>query len=279
MTIDFKMKAPIPKWEALFKAGRTPIKNNFKLLKNMQPTTAETLEDVRQEMADQDINHAVILGRGNAQGSSNAELYEFLKNQESNIFHGFIGIEDLTVEEAVKTIHKYAKTNVFSGVSLTPTKIEPHTHLADSSLHPIFDACLEYDFPIVITLSALLTLLDEEADYDYIHPKHLIPVLQKYPELNIIISHAAWPFVQDSIAVAVHFPNLYLCPDLYIGFPGSKAYAKAANSGLEEQILFASCYPNVPYDFALKHYKSLIDPSVIHKVLHENAAKLLKIES
>lgn len=275
MIIDFKMKPPIPKWEELFKAGRTPVTKLFSNLPDFEPTASETFDDVIKEMDETGITKAVILGRNNSPGSSNEELYEFLKNDDSDRFYGFIGIEDMTVEEAVETIEEYAPTDVFSGVAVAPTKIEPHTKIDDESLHPIFDACVKYDLPFCITLSMLLTLNDEEADYDYINPKHLIPVLHKYPEMKVIVSHAGWPFIQEGIAVAMHFRNLYLCPDFYMGFPGAEALADAADKGLEKQILYASCYPNAPYDYALNQYRKYFSQEVMDSIMHKNAERIL----
>lgn len=275
MIIDFKMKPPIPQWEQLFKAGRKPVTKQFSNLPDFEPTTAETYEDVIKEMDDTGITKAVILGRNNSPGSSNEELYEFLKSDDNDRFYGFIGIEDLTVEEAVETIEKYGVTNLFSGVAVAPTKIEPHTQIDDERLNPIFDACMKFNLPFCITLSMLLTLNDDEADYDYINPKHLIPVLQKFPAMKVIVSHAGWPFIQEGIAVAMHFRNLYLCPDFYMGFPGAEVLAEAADKGLGEQILYASCYPNAPYDYALAQYRKYFSEEVMDNIMYKNAEGIL----
>lgn len=279
MIIDFKMKAPIPNWEPMFENGKTALHGVFNQLENLTPTKATTVSDVLEEMDAQGITSSVILGRNNEQGSSNGELQAFLASREGERFFGFIGIEDMTVDEAVATIHQYGKTGAFHGVAAIPSKIKPLTPIGDASLDPIFEACLEYDFPFCMTLSLLISLTSESPDYDYIHPKQLIRVAQKYPDLKIIISHAAWPFVQEAIAVATHFPNIYLCPDFYLSFPGGNQYIEAAKSGLANQLLFASCYPNVPYDYAIEHYQSYeLDSEISSKIFYENAKRLLKIQ-
>lgn len=145
MIIDFKMKAPIPNWEDLFETGKTGVLNLFPYLKNEQPTTAQTLSDVIQEMDDRDIGYSVILGGDNEPGSSNEELFQFLQSPDGERFHGFIGLENMTVDEAVATIHRYIDTGVFSGVTVNPAKILPLTDIDDPSLAPIFEACLAYD--------------------------------------------------------------------------------------------------------------------------------------
>ncbi|GGP15304.1 amidohydrolase family protein [Oceanobacillus neutriphilus] len=277
MIIDFKMKAPIPGWEALFESGKTGIKDVFPQLKNVTPTTSSSLTDVLQEMDKQGISHSVILGRNNDIGSSNEALQAFLAGPQGERFFGFIGIEDMTVTEAVETIHRFGRTGDFHGVAAIPSKIKPLTPIGDPGLDPIFEACLEYGLPFCMTLSLLISLISEKPDYDYIHPKQLIRVAQKYPDLKLIISHAAWPFVQESIAIATHFKNIYLCPDFYTAFPGGQQYIEAAKFGLENQILFASCYPNVPYHYAMEHYRrEVLDDRIANKIFYENAQQLLK---
>ena len=279
MIIDFKMKAPIPQWEDLFENGKTAINGIFKSFERIQPTTANTVDDVLREMDEQGITYSVILGRNNEPGSSNEELLHFLQSPQGKRFFGFIGIEDMTVEEAVETINHYAKTGAFHGVQAIASKIKPLTPVGDPSLDPIFEACIEHDLPFCYTMSMLISVMSEKPDYDYIHPKHVMRVAAKYPDLKLIISHAAWPFVQESIAVATHYPNVYLMPDFYISFPGGEQYAEAAKWGLADQILFGSCYPNVPYDFSIKHYqKYQFEPDVAEKVFYRNAARLLKVE-
>lgn len=280
MIIDFKMKAPIPKWESLFEAGKTSLLEGFQYLKDEKPTEAKTLEDVIREMDERDVQYGVILGRGNEQGSSNEELYQFLQSPNGSRFRGFIGLEDMTVDEAVATIHHYGDKGVFSGVTVNPAKILPLTNIDDPSLDPIFEACLAYDLPFCITMSLLISLLSENFDYDYIHPKRLVPIAKKFPDLKLVVSHAAWPFVDEMIAVAIHFPNIYLLPDIYSGFPQGDAYFKAANAGLADQVIFGSCYPNANYDYALDKYKAALpDPEIADKVFYTNAAKILGIEN
>ncbi|WP_017548687.1 amidohydrolase family protein [Salinicoccus carnicancri] len=279
MIIDFKMKAPIPAWEVLFEAGKTPVIEKFKALENVGLVQARSLDDVIGEMDGHGITHSVILGRNNEPGSSNAELLEFLSSQKGERFFGFIGIEDMTVEESVETIYKYAATGKFHGVAANPAKIRPLMGIGDPSLDPIFEACLEHDLPFCMTLSLLISLTSEKPDYDYIHPRQLIRVAEKYPGLKLIISHAAWPFVQESIAVAIHYPNIYLCPDFYISFPGGWQYAEAAERGLEDQLIYASCYPNVPYDYAMEYYrKHDLPEDIIEKVMSGNAKRILGID-
>lgn len=272
--IDFRMKPPIPSWEALFADGRNAISNLLRT--DLKPIPSETLEQVIGEMDELGITHAVIMGRGNEPGSSNEELAAFLSSQTSNRFIGFIGADSTSIEEAVDTVEKYAPTGLFRGVSINPALLQPRTPIGDVSWDPLFEVCLKHNLPLSVTLSVLLGLIGPSPDYDYARPSGLIRAAKAYPELNIIISHGAWPFVSEAITAAIYCPNIYLSPDLYSGFPGSKLYAEAANFQLADQLLFGSCYPNVPYDFALTHFRNeQWNEGILERVLYKNGAKLL----
>jgi len=273
--IDFRMKPPIPAWEPLFAEGKNALSGLFGL-KGLEPVASETLDEVVGEMDALGITHAVVMGRGSEPGSSNEELAAFLSARKDGRFIGFIGADSPTVQGAVDAIETYAPTGLFCGVSINPATLQPRTPIGDPSWDPIFEACLRHGLPLSITLSVYLGLTGPSPDYDYARPSRLVRAARAYPELKLIVSHGAWPFVQEAIATALFCPNLYLSPDLYLGFPGSRLYAEAANSHLADRLLFGSCYPNVPYGFALSHFKNQQwNEGVLDKVLWENGAKLL----
>lgn len=275
MIIDFRMKPPIPAWERLFAEGKNAV-GQWLNLQDLTPILSETLEDVVGEMDAQGITHAVVMGRGNEPGSSNAELAVFLSGRTNGRFIGFIGADSLDIAGAVDAVETYAPTGLFRGVSLNPATLQPRTPIGDPSWDPLFEAALKHGLPVSITLSGLLGLIGPSIDYDFARPAGLIRAAKAYPDLKIIISHGAWPFVGEAITAATLCPNIYLSPDLYSRFPGSELYVEAANFNLSNQLLFGSCYPNVPYDFALSHFKSQNwNEGVLRKILYENGAKLL----
>lgn len=102
MAIDFKMKPPIPGWEAMFEAGKTPVIEKFKAFKNVEPTDAGTLEDVLAEMDTQGITHSVILAEITNQGVRMMNWLNFSVSPEGDQFYGFIGIEDMTKGKPLK---------------------------------------------------------------------------------------------------------------------------------------------------------------------------------
>lgn len=277
MIIDFRIKPPIPAWEQLYAEGRDGVTKGFQI-PGFTPIQSDTLEEVIAEQDKLGITHGVIMGRGNEPGSSNDELAAFLAAQQSNRFIGFIGADAPTIAESVASIEKYAPLGLFRGVSINPAVIQPNVALEDPSWDPIYEASLKHSLPLSITLSVFIGLFGPDINYDYARPSRLIRAARKYPDLKIIISHSGWPFVSEAISTAIFCPNIYLSPDLYLGYPGSSQYVEAANFALSDRLLYGSCFPNVPYDFAIDHFRSQNwKEGVLHKVLYENGARLLNL--
>ncbi|WP_145409659.1 amidohydrolase family protein [Paenibacillus xylanexedens] len=278
MIIDFRMKPPVPEWVEYgdYNQGR---ESAIKLLnlKGIEPTQSITYDQVLADMDKLGIRYGVIMGRGGERGSSNQELASFLADH-SQRFIGFIGADSETVEGSVALIEQYGRSPLFRGVSLNPAVQQPRIPIGDPAADPIFEACRKYGLPLAITLSGILGLLGDEPDYDYARPSRLVRAARKYADVPIIISHAAWPFVAEAIQTAIYCPNIYLSPDLYLGFPGSSLYVEAANFTLGDRILYGSCFPNVPYDWALEHFrKQSWNEGVLDKVLYQNGAALLNL--
>jgi predicted TIM-barrel fold metal-dependent hydrolase len=85
--------------------------------------------------------------------------------------------------------------------------------------------------------------------------------------------------VNEIIGVAFRYPNVYLVPDMYIFLPGGRLYVEAANTFLQEQILFGSSHPFRAMRQSVEDYLHLgFSEDVITKVMSENAQKLLGLE-
>ena len=60
----------------------------------------------------------------------------------------------------------------------------------------------------------------------------------------------------------------------------SEAYIQAANTMIGDKLLYASAHPFVDFRQALQTYQELpFTPEVRQKVMHDNAAKLLGLET
>ena len=122
------------------------------------------------------------------------------------------------------------------------------------------------------------------SDVGYSMPVHIHRVAQRFPDLTIVVPHAAFPWAAVMCGVAFQRPNIYLMPDIYLnvpGLPGSDDYFRAANGFLSYRFLYGSSYPVRPLGQSIRSFKSLpFDSDEIRaRCLGGNAARLLGLPS
>ena len=114
---------------------------------------------------------------------------------------------------------------------------------------------------------------------DYSRPIYLDHVAADFPELTIIGAHPAWPWHDEMLAIIGHKSNVFM--DLSGWSPKyvPKAIMDEARTRLQDRILFGSDYPFIMPQRWLADFDSLegFSPEVRKKILHDNAARLLKI--
>ncbi len=120
----------------------------------------------------------------------------------------------------------------------------------------------------------------EETDGRHRFPLPACRVATDFPNLNIVIQHAAWPYSREAVGLCYKRPNVYLVPGQYIHyeFPGSEDYVKAANRQLSDQIMYGSVYPNCgPLKEVMEIVNNLgfASDEIKHKYLEGNARRLL----
>ena len=74
---------------------------------------------------------------------------------------------------------------------------------------------------------------------------------------------------------------MYISPDYYFFKinPGYDQYVTAANNILQDQIVFGSCFPSKPLDYAMENIKNIgLTEETLDKILYKNSAKLLGLE-
>ncbi len=114
---------------------------------------------------------------------------------------------------------------------------------------------------------------------DYTRPIYLDSVAAEFPGLTIIGAHPAWPWHEEMLAIIGHKSNVFM--DLSGWSPRyiPKEIMDEARTRLQDRILFGSDYPFITPERWLKDFDSLegFSPDVRRKILHDNAAKILKL--
>lgn len=284
--IDMRLRPPIPAWTrgTVFKtAMHYPRK--FTTFKGARSAWLESVEILFEEMDAAGIRYGVLMGRassgsGNLGGVSNKEIVDAVA-ENSDRFLGFLGVDLDDIPSGLAEIREYHKATNIKGISIEPGSARVPRWCDDASLDPVYQLALELDLPVSISLSGLLSALAGH-DITWSSPVSIQRVARRYPDLKIIVSHAAWPYADEMVVVALASPNVYVSPDLYSATKGmiaADSYVKGANMFLEERTLFGSAYPvkDIPEtvcDFLEMGWRQ----DIIPKILYANAAKLLRLD-
>jgi len=279
--IDMRLRPPIPEWVSgpTFKTAMY-YPRNVKGFKGARSAWLESMDVLFEEMDSSGIRYGVVMGRassGKLGGVGNAAIVNTVKRWPER-FVGFLGI-DL---ENIKGSLAEAKTLVGKpgvvGISIEPGSSKTPRLADDAALQPIYDACMEWNLPVSISLSGLLSALAGH-DLSWCSPIPVQRVAMRYPKLRIVVSHAAWPWADQMVSIALICPNLYLSPDLYVAtayMPCARTYVDAANCYLADRTLFGTAYPTRPLDESVEDFLAMgWKASIVDKILYDNAARLL----
>jgi len=287
--IDMRLRPPIPAWTrgTVFKtAMHYPRK--FTTFKGARSAWLESLDILFEEMDVAGIRYGVLMGRassgaGNLGGVANREIVEAVA-QYPDRFLGFLGVDldsEQTIQSSLAEIREMHNEVNIKGISIEPGSARVPRWCDDKTLDPVYEIALEYDLPVSISLSGLLSALAGH-DIDWSRPVSIQRVARRYPDLKIIVSHAAWPYADEMVVVALASPNVYVSPDLYSATKGmiaADSYVKGANMFLEERTLFGSAYPVKDVCETLSDFLEMgWRKDIIGKILSSNAAKLLKLD-
>lgn len=184
---------------------------------------------------------------------------------------GFAGIDPLNGMRSVRAVDHAIRNLGLKGISIEPFSRQVAAN--DRRLYPVYTKCAELGVPVVVTCGPLPFPGPRISQGDV---RAIDDVATDFPELTIVIDHSGWPWVTETIAIVYRHENVYIDTSLYSHFPGAELFADAANTIIKDRILFASAFPTVPLDKALKNVRKLpFSPEALEGVLYGNAQKLL----
>ncbi len=282
MTIDMRLRPPLQSWKktAQFTEGTKYYPTRFGFPRPKSVTTQE-VSDLLVEMDEAGIGWGVIMGRQSAPPHGivpNDEIAECVARHPGQ-FIGFAGIDLRDIAAGVAEMERTAKLG-FRGFSIEPgASFEPFMS-DDARLFPLYDRAQSLGLPMSITLSGYLSSMAGH-DTSFGSPTPVGKVARAFPNLKIVVSHAAWPNVMPMLEVAFLNENVYVSPDLYMNHietPGAHEYIRAAKFYLADRLLFGTAYPSRPLKESVIEFRKWSLPSELEeKVLHGNAAALLNL--
>ena len=274
--VDFRLRPPYGElteqtgmWESV--AGRDDVVTPRSLRE-------ESMDALIEEMDRAGIEYGVALGRRTPAGEhgatgrvSNEDLAE-LQDEYGDRFVGFAGVdpdEDGAVEEVERAVSDLG----LQGVSLDPGKYDPPRTMDDESLHPVYERCADLGVPVSVTLSLIAV-----PDVSYLRQVTIERAAAAFPDLQFVIAHAAWPRSVEALALAAHYDNIWIGPDIYLNTPnpGRGRFLADLQDGVADRVLWGSAYPYYPLVESVDGFAELDIPEhVARKVCSETPRALL----
>ncbi|MBI2755879.1 MAG: amidohydrolase [Chloroflexi bacterium] len=112
----------------------------------------------------------------------------------------------------------------------------------------------------------------------YAHPDAIDALAADFPDMPIVMAHPGWPWVEETIAVALHKGNVSWEMSGWAPkyFPDS--IKRDMRGRLKDKIMFGSDYPSMPYERVLREWGELgYSDAVLEQILHANAERILGV--
>lgn len=258
---------------------RRMARDVFQIGNNFQP-----LETFFLQMDVAGIAQAVLLPIECARArkdavSSNEQVAELCAG--SSRFIGFASVDPLK-NGAARELEHCIREMQLKGLKLDPALQDFRPD--DAKAWSLYEAAAGLNIPLLVHTGmswAPGTALDPG------QPLLWENVIRRFPQLNFVLAHFAWPWVWEAAALALKYPNVYLdtsclyydSPKEFFQFVFSKQIPTTViERSLRNKIVFGSNYPRVEIKNMVHAMKSLdLTEGCLNRIFRENALKLLGI--
>lgn len=199
-----------------------------------------------------------------------------------DLFYGFASV-DPRREDAAEVLDHAFRDLKLMGLKLNPSKQEFYP--SDPIMDKIYKKCLEYNKPILFHAGMSW---DTDCLMKYARPLEFESVAVRYPELRMCLAHFGWPWIFETAAMILKYPNVYAdTAMLYMDSPEqffSDVFTRQlgrlwVDNNLADKIMFGSNNPRFR-TARIKRGLESIDwrPETKEKILGGNAMKFLNLE-
>ncbi len=209
---------------------------------------------------------------------SNEIVIDLVEKNER--FFGFASVDPRT-EDALSRLEKYIDYYGLKGLKLDPS-LQLFSHDEKEILYPLYQYCMEKNIPVMIHCGLNWSML---ATAEYTNPLMLEETIHNFPDLKIIIPHFGWPWINETLMLALKYKNVYVDSSIiYSGTPGQvykQVFEKqiginVIESSLMYKMLFGSNYPRTDMRRTVRGLESIgFNPDFKERFYKENALFLL----
>jgi predicted TIM-barrel fold metal-dependent hydrolase len=110
----------------------------------------------------------------------------------------------------------------------------------------------------------------------YAHPAAIDALAADFPSLTIVMAHPGWPWVEETIAVALHKGNVFWELSGWAPRYFPDQVVRDARGRLRDKVMFGSDYPSLPYERVLREWSELgLPDDVLEQLFAGNAQRIL----
>lgn len=137
-------------------------------------------------------------------------------------------------------------------------------------LYPLYARCEELGIPVAAQVGHVLEAMPSEHG----RPIQLDRIACDFPELKLVGTHTGWPWVDELIAVATKWPNVYINLSAWLPKYFSAALVQYMSSSAgSRKVMFGS--NGLPWERYLEQMPGLgIQPERLERILRQNAVEL-----
>ena len=182
---------------------------------------------------------------------------------------GLFGINPMRRMEGVAALERAVRELGFNGAHIHPHGYDlPPDH---AYYFPFYAKCAELGVPVVLSMGHTLDLLPIETG----RPVHLDKVALYFPDLKIVCTHTAWPWVEEAIALASKHPNVYMGTSAYAPKYWPPELVRFIDSRGRDKVMWGTDYPLIMHKRSLAEIEALgLREEAKRKLLRENAVRV-----
>ena len=260
--------------------------HNHIVLKNSPYYTPQ--EEYLKVMDELEITKMVILGKD--YGKLGDKLQSNLPDEEVANFvkarpDRFIGFTAAHPDRSEKVNLERIERAV-NDLGMKGVKLNPHAgfYPNDERLYPVYEKVTELGIPVMFHSGVKSPT--EGTRVKYCQPIYLDDVTVDFPDMTIVIAHAGYPWVEETIQVGIYSQNVYVDISTLNQIEGALGYEvvlptirKLTSSLGAQRILFGSDFTyNLEEMIQLIKSADFLSERDKGNILGENAKKLLKIQ-
>ena len=212
---------------------------------------------------------------------TNDEVADVVKKYPRQ-FIGFASVDPWKGKRAVEEMERAITELGLSGAKFHPGLQAFYPN--DTRFYPLYEKITELNVPALFHTGTNALGAGKPGGMgvklDFTRPIYLDHVAADFPELTVIGAHPAWPWHEEMLAIIGHKSNVFM--DLSGWSPKyiPKMIMDEARTRLQDRILFGSDYPFITPERWLADFDALegFKPEVRQKILHDNAARILKLD-